>query len=36
MLMVAFGAQLFPEDVDTVTRYLGTYLSDAGTPQGAK
>jgi hypothetical protein len=28
LLMVAFGAQLFPEDVDTVTNYLGTYLSN--------
>jgi hypothetical protein len=27
LLMVAFGTQLFPEDVDTVTNYLGTYLS---------
>jgi hypothetical protein len=36
MLMVAFGAQLFPEDVDTVTNYLGTYLSKSATPQDAK
>ena len=28
MLMVAFGAQLFPEDAATVTTYLSTYLSD--------
>lgn len=28
MSMVARGAQLFPEDVDTVTNYLGMYLSD--------
>jgi len=28
MSMVARGAQLFPEDVDTVTNYLGTYLTD--------
>jgi hypothetical protein len=27
MLMVALGDQLFPEDVDTVTNYLSTYLS---------
>jgi hypothetical protein len=32
MLMVAFGAQLFPEDADTVTKYLATYLSDRDTP----
>jgi hypothetical protein len=32
MSMVARGAQLFPEDVDTLTNYLGTYLSD-GSPQ---
>ena len=36
MLMVAFGAQLFPEDVDTVTNYLSTYLSDRDAPQGVK
>jgi hypothetical protein len=28
LLMVAFGAQLFPEDAETVTKYLSTYLSD--------
>jgi hypothetical protein len=33
MLMVAFGAQLFPEDVDVVTRYFDTYLSDRETLQ---
>ncbi len=27
MLMVAFGAQLFPEDAATITKYLSTYLS---------
>ncbi len=32
MLMVAFGAQLFPEDADTVTKYLATYLPDRDTP----
>ena len=31
MLMVGFGAQLFPEDVDIATKYLGTYLSDRET-----
>ena len=36
MSMVARGAQLFPEDVDTVTNYLGTYPSDRDVPQGAK
>ena len=30
--MVSNGAQLFPEDVDTVTKYLSTYL---GTPAPA-
>jgi hypothetical protein len=36
MSMVARGAQLFPDDVDTVTNYLGTYLSDnSAAPQGA-
>jgi hypothetical protein len=29
--MVSNGAQLFPEDVDTVNKYLSTYLS-TGTP----
>jgi hypothetical protein len=33
MLMVAFGAQLFPEDAETVTKYLSTYLSDQATVQ---
>lgn len=28
MLMVAFGAQLFPEEAATITKYLSTYLSD--------
>jgi hypothetical protein len=28
MLMVAFGAQLFPEDAATITKYLSTHLSD--------
>jgi len=28
MSMVARGAQLFPEDVDTITNYLGAHLSD--------
>jgi hypothetical protein len=32
MLMVAFGAQLFPEDAATVTKYLSTYLSDQPAP----
>jgi hypothetical protein len=32
MLMVAFGAQLFPEDAATVTTYLSTYLSDKAPP----
>lgn len=36
MLMVAFGAQLFPEDVDTVTNYLSTYLAKNDAPPGAK
>jgi hypothetical protein len=31
--MVAFGAQLFPEDAATVTEYLSTYLSDKAPPQ---
>ncbi len=33
MSMVARGAELFPEDVDTVTNYLGTYLSNSSAPQ---
>jgi hypothetical protein len=33
MLMVAFGAQLFPEDAATITKYLSTYLSDKAPPQ---
>jgi hypothetical protein len=33
MSMVARGAQLYPEDVDTVTNYLGTYLSNTNAPQ---
>jgi hypothetical protein len=32
MLMVAFGAQLFPEDAATITKYLSTYLSDHPPP----
>ena len=32
MLMVAFGAQLFPEDAATVTKYLSTYLSERAPP----
>ena len=28
--MAANGAQLFPEDVDTITKYLTTYLGSAG------
>ncbi len=32
MLMVAFGAQLFPEDAATVTKYLSTYLSNQSPP----
>jgi hypothetical protein len=32
MLMVAFGAQLFPEDAATITKYLSTYLSDQPAP----
>ena len=32
MSMVARGAQFFPEDVDTLTNYLGTYLSDRDVP----
>jgi hypothetical protein len=33
MLMVAFGAQLFPEDAATITKYLSTYLSTQSPPQ---
>jgi hypothetical protein len=33
MLMVAFGAQLFPDDAATVTKYLSTYLSNQTPPQ---
>jgi len=33
MSMVARGAQLFPQDVVTLTNYLGTYLSDSGGGQ---
>jgi hypothetical protein len=36
MSMVARGAQLFPEDVETLTNYLGTYLSDRSPPPAAK
>ncbi len=36
MSMVARGAQLFPEDVDTLTNYLGTYLSEQSPPPTAK
>src|SRR5579863_1056124 len=32
MLMVAFGAQLFPEDAATITKYLSTYLSVQPAP----
>ena len=33
--MVSNGAQLFPEDVDVISKYRGTYLSDsAGVPNG--
>ena len=32
MLMVAFGAQLFPEDAATITKYLSTYLSNQPAP----
>jgi hypothetical protein len=35
MLMVAFGAQLFPENAATITNYLSTYLSDKA-PSPAK
>lgn len=34
MLMVAFGAQLFPEDAATITKYLSTYLSNQPAPSG--
>jgi len=34
MSMVARGGQFFPEDVDTLTNYFGTYLSDQTAPQG--
>ena len=34
MLMVAFGAQLFPEDAATITKYLSTYLSDRAALAG--
>jgi hypothetical protein len=30
--MVAFGAQLFPEDAATITKYLSTYLPDHAAP----
>jgi hypothetical protein len=33
MSMVARGAQLYPEDVDTITNYLGTYLSNTNAAQ---
>jgi hypothetical protein len=36
MSMVARGAQLFPEDVDTLTNYLGTYLSERSPPPAVK
>jgi hypothetical protein len=36
MSMVARGAQLFPQDVDAVTNYLGAYLSDNSSSQGGK
>ena len=35
MSMVARGGQFFPEDVDTLTNYLGTYLSNSDTPNAA-
>lgn len=34
MLMVAFGAQLFPEDASTIAKYLSTYLSDHPAQKG--
>jgi hypothetical protein len=34
--MVANGAQLFPEDVDAVTKYLSTYLSTDTAASAAK
>jgi hypothetical protein len=34
--MVANGAQLFPEDVDAVTKYLSTYLSTGATASATK
>lgn len=34
LLMVQFGAQLFPEDAATISKYLGTYLSDRPAPPG--
>jgi len=34
--MVANGAQLFPEDVDAVTKYLSTYLSTGTAASAAK
>jgi len=30
------GAQLFPEDVDAVTKYLSTYLASGSPPNAAK
>ena len=32
MLMVAFGAQLFPEHAATITKYLSPYLSNQPAP----
>lgn len=34
--MVSNGAQLFPEDIDTVTKYLSTNLATDRPPNGAK
>ena len=34
--MVSNGAQLFPEDIDAVSKYLGTYLSDKAAPAAGK
>jgi hypothetical protein len=34
--MVANGAQLFPEDVDTITKYLATYLGSGAPANAAK
>ena len=34
--MVSNGAQLFPEDVDVVTKYLSTYLSTSAPTSATK